>query len=236
MTAVDPSHAHPFAEPFDWNDLSWCVVALEEGGEEAEVVPCLALAALRERLDAALSPLGWGVQFQLAAGDAVGCQLTLQGVTKGVVVALPPAGGSEAAARLALDGAARLFGARSTLPEGWVARVAFDAETQTLLHEPEPPEGLPAVSAPPAAPRTAPALESATTSPAATSEPAPRPEPQQMIDRLVDRLKEEGKGLAAARILVKHGGYGQDVETARQLYRELRELLLEGANAEGSGG
>jgi hypothetical protein len=47
-----------------------------------------------------------------------------------------------------------------------------------------------------------------------------------MIDRLVERLKEEGQGLAAARLLVKHGGYGNDPAAARELYAQLRALLL----------
>jgi len=238
VSSHDDPPTTPFAQPFVWSDLTWCIQTLQEGGEEALVVPCVSLAALRGRLDAALTPHGWGLQFQISSGDAVACHLTLQGVTKGVVVSLPAVGGSEAAARLALDAAARLFGAHSTLPEAWTALLPFDPETQTVLHEPEPPEGVPllgpaTLEAPKsgaiAADRAGEGGAAAATDPASTDAPG-RPEPQQMIDRLVDRLKEEGKGLAAARILVKHGGYGQDVETARQLYRELRGLLLAGSN------
>lgn len=50
-----------------------------------------------------------------------------------------------------------------------------------------------------------------------------------MIDRLIERLKAEGQGLAAARILVKHGGYGKDPQAARELYGELRDLLRAGS-------
>jgi hypothetical protein len=66
--------------------------------------------------------------------------------------------------------------------------------------------------------------------------PAAKPTGQQMIDRLVERLKGEGQGLAAARLLVKHGGYGKDPEAARELYAQLRELLLAAPAAEGSAG
>ena len=49
-----------------------------------------------------------------------------------------------------------------------------------------------------------------------------------MIDRLIDRLRDRGLGLQAARILVRHGGYGKDPRAARELYGELRQLLLDG--------
>jgi hypothetical protein len=55
--------------------------------------------------------------------------------------------------------------------------------------------------------------------------PAEKPTGQQMIDRLVERLKDEGQGLAAARLLVRYGGYGKDPDTARELYAQLRALL-----------
>jgi hypothetical protein len=63
----------------------------------------------------------------------------------------------------------------------------------------------------------------------AFAEAPAKPEGQQMIDRLIERLKAQGQGLAAARILVKHGGYGKDPVAARELYAALRQLLLAGA-------
>ncbi len=66
--------------------------------------------------------------------------------------------------------------------------------------------------------------------------PVAKPTGQQMIDRLVERLKGEGQGLAAARLLVKYGGYGKDPEAARELYAQLRELLLAAPAGEGSAG
>jgi hypothetical protein len=47
----------------------------------------------------------------------------------------------------------------------------------------------------------------------------------QLIDRLLARLRDEGQGLAAARLVVRYGGYGKDPEAARELYGELRALL-----------
>jgi hypothetical protein len=67
-------------------------------------------------------------------------------------------------------------------------------------------------------------------------EPAPdtgpaRSEGQQVIERLVERLRAEGLGREAATLVVEHGGYGRSPEEARELYRRLRELLLERGTA-----
>ncbi len=64
------------------------------------------------------------------------------------------------------------------------------------------------------------------------SAPAPetgpgRSEGQQVIERLVERLRAEGLGREAATLVVEHGGYGRSPEEARELYRRLRELLLD---------
>lgn len=56
-----------------------------------------------------------------------------------------------------------------------------------------------------------------------------RPDGRQVIDRLMDRLRGEGLGAEAARLVMSFGGYGRDPEEARELYRRLRELLLEKA-------
>ena len=66
--------------------------------------------------------------------------------------------------------------------------------------------------------------------------PVEKPTGQQMIDRLVDRLKDEGQGLAAARLLVRYGGYGKDPDTARELYAQLRALLRGESVAGATGG
>lgn len=56
---------------------------------------------------------------------------------------------------------------------------------------------------------------------------AERSEGQQAIERLVDRLRADGLGREAAALVVEHGGYGRSAEEARELYRRLRELLLQ---------
>jgi hypothetical protein len=59
----------------------------------------------------------------------------------------------------------------------------------------------------------------------------PRSEPdlsetaRQHIDRLLEQLRQAGLGLEAARITLRHRGYGDSLEESRQLYSELRGLL-----------
>ncbi len=89
------------------------------------------------------------------------------------------------------------------------------APTGASSTEPSPTEPSP----------TGPSPTAAADATAEVAPPAPKPEGQQIIDRLIERLKAEGQGLASARILVKHGGYGKDPKAARELYAELRDLL-----------
>jgi hypothetical protein len=231
-------------DPFDVSDLEWTVVELADGGEEVRMTPRLRVGALHARLDAALGIGGWSVSYA-AVGDAVACHLVIDGVTKGAVA--PPArfGGGAATAAAAFSLAAERFGARPPWPVDAEAWVACDPATLEPLHPPDRPDGALAdpreASTPPlreevAAPSTDPVstppagagtVASPPTEPVAT--PAPKAEGQQIIDRLIERLKAEGQGLAAARIMVRHGGYGRDPQAARELYGELRALLRAGA-------
>lgn len=73
------------------------------------------------------------------------------------------------------------------------------------------------------APRTlAPEAESSRAAPQSAAKPAG----QRAIDRLLERLKDEGLGLQAAKLVVEYGGYGSDPQAARELYAQLRGLLL----------
>jgi hypothetical protein len=250
-------------DPFDVADLEWTVVEVADGGDEVRVVPRVRVGALHERLDAVLGIGGWSVSYT-ALGDAVACHLVIDGVTKGAVA--PPAhvGGGAVTAAAALTLAAERFGVRSAWPKGAGAWVACDPETLEPLHPPdrsgsaagaagddaafdpdvsalsgpaaEAPSGrafAPAPVAGDAAPPAPTAAPSASDPPAA---PAPKPEGQQIIDKLIERLKAEGQGLAAARIMVRHGGYGKDPQAARELYGELRALLRGAAERASDGG
>jgi hypothetical protein len=248
------------AEPFGDGDLAWTVVEVGDGGDEVRVTPRVAVAALHARLDAVCGVRGWSVSYTPMPGDAVACHLVIDGVTKGVVAAPALVGGAEVTAAIAFAQAAARFGAVAPWPAEASAWVACDPETYEPLHAPElagpeggvaggslgdlidggaldgAPGGAPE-GAPDGEPAVAAAVDEAAANPAAggatlgTTPAAAKPEGQQMIDRLIERLKAQGQGLAAARILVRHGGYGKDPQAARELYAELRQLLL-GAAAE----
>jgi hypothetical protein len=235
-------------EAFHEADVEWTVVEVAEGGDEVRVVPRIRIDALQGRFDRLLGVGGWSVSYAPLGGDAVACHLVIDGVTKGAVAAPALVGGGAATAAVALNLAAARFGVRPHWPDGASAWVACDPETFEPLHAPEAPaatldtgtaplvrplqpgaearafamrRGAPTVSAPTVSAPAVSAPAEATPTPAA----APKAEGQQIIDRLIERLKAEGQGLAAARILVRHGGYGKDPQAARELYGELRDLL-----------
>lgn len=233
----------PLVEPFAADEVAWTVVEIADAGDVVRIEPRIATHALHERLDAAVGVRGWSVRYAAMPGEAVACHLILEGVTKGVVAAPALVGGGAVTAAVAFDRAAARFGARHPWPAGVSAWVACDPATFEPLHPPEWSFG-PAIApreAPrgpradggdePAAAHAAADAEAGTGGSApATSEAAPavpKPEGQQMIDRLIDRLKAQGQGMTAARILVRHGGYGRDPQAARELYAELRQLLLD---------
>lgn len=244
----------PLSVPFGESDLDWTVVEVSDARDEVRIVPRPSDRALRARLDAVAGVRGWSVRFDAMPGDAVACHLELDGVTKGFVAPAALVGGGAETASVAWAGAAGLWGACPAWPDGASAWVACDPETLrplevpampspwgleagTAAHAPAVPaaagDGAPTPDAPHAA--DAPHAPDAPSAGGAPSTPAadPKPEAQQLIDRLIDRLKAEGKGLEAARVLVRHNnGYGSDPQAARELYTELRRLLLTGAAAE----
>jgi len=206
------------------------VVEVGDGGDEVRVVPRVDASALHAHLDAVHGARGWSVSYAAMPGEAIACHLVIDGVTKGVVAGPALVGGAEVTAAIAFARAAELFGAAPAWPADASAWVASDPETREPLHAPARPEPAAARSAGPprpaevagedvAIPAVAPAEDAFAEAPA-------KPEGQQMIDRLIERLKAQGQGLEAARILVKHGGYGKDPQAARELYAALRQLLL----------
>jgi hypothetical protein len=214
------------------DDLAWTVVEVGDGGDEVRVIPRVDASALQARLDAAHGVRGWSVSYTAMPGEAIACHLVIDGVTKGVVAAPALVGGAEATAAIAFARAAALFGAAPAWPADASAWVACDPDTLEPLHAPARPQ--PAVSPvaetarPAEAARADAAADVAAPAEGALVEAPAKPEGQQMIDRLIERLKAQGQGLEAARILVKHGGYGKDPQAARELYAALRQLLLAG--------
>jgi hypothetical protein len=214
------------AAPFPASDVVWDVVDVEDGGEDALVVPRLRREALAARLDEACGVAGWSLSYAPFASGAVGCTLEVRDVRKAAVVNALGAG-AEATADAAFAAAAGLYGMTAPV-EGGRRRVGYDAESGGALHDPEPWPAAEAGGAGELQAADAGAADVASAGPAGALGGPERElsdEARGMIDRLVERLKGEGQGLAAVRLVVRHGGYGKDPEAARALYRELRALL-----------
>jgi hypothetical protein len=211
--------------PFPRSAVTWDPTEISDSGDEALVVPRLTGAALRERFDAALGATGWSLTLAPVEGGVI-CSVRVGDVTKSaaadpVRVGRPSA---ERTADLAFARAAAGLGLRAPIDASLWA--PFDVETGTILDEAvaaeveaAEPEAPAVSSGPPAVPAPDVMRESADARGLTA-------EGQQMIDRLLERLKDEGQGLSAARLLVKHGGYGNDPASARELYTQLRDLLL----------
>ena len=238
------------AAPFGGEAVAWVPVELAEAGDEVRVIAVVAADALRERFDRTVGIGGWGVAYAPLDAGAIACHVTVAAVTKGAVAAAALAGGPVATSEAAFARAAELFGLHAPLPSGAAAWVPCDPATLQPLHLPEvdlasgahrSSRGAVVGVAVPQEPSEAKAAGASTASevgeaPATVAEPpAEKPTGQQMIDRLVDRLKDEGQGLAAARLLVRYGGYGKDPDTARELYAHLRVLLRGETPAAGGG-
>ncbi len=245
--------------PFPRSAVTWDPLDVSESGDAALVMPRLRRADVCGRLDAVVGVHGWSLTV-VAVEGGIGSTVRVGDVVKSAVADHGRVGrpSAERTADLALARAVELFGLHAPVraPE-WVP---YDAESGMVLDDVLADDGLadavPAndvhderggngavhlevdaerASAPP---RTAPddadgaapdVLRAAAEARGLTAEG------QRMIDRLLERLKEEGQGLAAARLLVRHGGYGNDPASARELYAALRALLVRSGAREESG-
>lgn len=187
---------------FGADAVEWRVVSVSEDRTQARVRPQLKYKAVLERLDEALGQTGWSNRF-FSFGAAFGCELTVDAVTKAEVVGTRDADAVECAHDAFVYAAERLGMVPhiDTSKEYWVD---YDTENNMILHEPN-------------------LISTVILTPPVTEKPAG----QQAIDRLVERLRQEGRGLEAAKLVMNYGGYGEDAEAARELYSKLRALLLE---------
>lgn len=208
---------------------AWVLRQLSPDRLTAKVERVPSVEAVRAILDEALTTAGWSFQLLPLGTRAMVCNLTADGVTRAGVYELPlgvvPGSALGSAAKLAegaLASAAAMFGLTVDGGEAWVDH---DPESgEVLLDEPE-------ASGPSTAPpglNTEDTLEdSGERGPLPAAPPSERPEAHVVIDRLVERLKAEGLGAAAAKLVVRYGGYGRDAEESRELYGRLRALLMD---------
>lgn len=227
------------AAPFPVPSVTWDVVSVDPGADEALVVPRLRRVAIVERLDELCGVAGWSVSYTPFADGAVGCFVQVGEVRKAAVVDARVEGPATTA-DAALAACAALLGLTAPVA-GRARRVAFDAEAGVVLHEPDLAEDLAegpgmGITEPSGASGSA---EAAGGDGVAVPDDAletvglgarrPSSEARAMIDRLVERLRASGRGLEVARLVARHGGYGEDAEAARALYGALRALLKRAA-------
>jgi hypothetical protein len=205
------------------------VVRLSPDQLSAQVRPQLRLEAVRGRLDEVCGMAGWSNSFAGVGEGAIACTLVCQvaGLTlhRSAVAARAPQGDPESTAESAFVYAAEVLGMRPPVSPAHRPWVDYNPEAGEILFEPD----VSALDA--ATPAEEGEARDVAASPrvgALSAAEAPREKPagQRAIDRLIDRLRAEGKGLAVAQLVVRYGGYGNDPATARELYAQLRGLLL----------
>ncbi len=196
----------------------WRVVELSNDKQQARVRPQLKYLELNKRLNDVFGIDAWSYKFVPVADQAIICELSLDGVSKSAIVSFKQSWqDAVSAAYDAFVYAAEAFGLSTGLDLSLQYWVDYDLENQAILFEPE--------------------LESSETEspkldarPLITEESTTldenKPQGQQAIDRLLDRLKQEGLGLQAAKLLINYNGYGENPEEARELYSQLRALLV----------
>ena len=198
-------------QPFSADAVTWRVLEVAEadapgGAARARVRPQLLYITVLERLNEVAQPSGWSNRYVLLGDDALSCELSIESVTKTEITLFTEQLSADEVAHDAFVYAAELFGMVPPVDTEPVYWVDYDPEAKTILHEPAAEvEATPEVLTPPS---------------------APKPAGQQAIDRLVERLKGEGRGLEVAKLINTYGGYGQDKDAARELYSQLRALLL----------
>ncbi|MBS3934335.1 MAG: hypothetical protein KGZ35_08255 [Truepera sp.] len=191
--------------PFTDGAVCWRVAERSLDGLTVRLRPGLTASAIRARLDEVLGKAGWSYALFAVGEQALGCNLTILGMSRAAVVAIQQQG-LEACADEALARAAEQF---ELLPPHDLAAeywVEADPETGAPLYEPHQ-------------------------QPAAIPE-AEKSAGRQAIDRLLERLKASGAGREAAALIVQYGGYGRSPEASRELYAKLRVLLQEAIRRE----
>lgn len=248
------------AAPFPSPAVAWCVAEVDRDAGTALLEPVVSEGAVTERLNDTVGVEGWSKRLSPLEPFAVVCELELLGVRKSAVASsLGGTFDMARVSAWACGRAAALFGLEPPVRDK--AWVDFDPDAGEPVYLPDAAEGdagTPTAGAPTAGDPLAGSQGHAgteTADPAGAftdgaltagargrSGSAARPEDgsqasdtrsqgQQAIDRLVERLKREGLGREAATLVVEFGGYGRTAEEARELYRRLRELLLEKGTA-----
>lgn len=189
---------------FPVSALEWRVVEVSDEGR-ARLRPQLRYQALIARLNRCLQASEWSVYYHSGPQESLICQLMLLSAQRTVVIGTRHRHVAiEVLAQDAMVYAAELFGLRPQPDLEAAYWVDYDHEAKAPLYEPS--------WQPPAALDTPQSLDD-------------KPAGHQAIDRLVERLRQTGRGLDAAKLISRYGGYGSNPQMARELYGALRNLL-----------
>ena len=216
--------AQVLSREFTPSELEWRVLELSEDGASARLRPQLRYSAVVARLDSAATRGGWSNRYH-ALGEAVSAEISVGTLTK-AAVAQSAHVSAATSAQDAFVRAAELLGMVPPVAKGeyWVD---YDAENGTPLYEPDvSAANTPMMNAAGQAEPSFNAVVQPNEPVQPVSETPDETSPKAVIDRLIDRLGKEGLGLEAAKLVNQHGGYGEDTEAARTLYKKLRALLL----------
>ena len=192
---------------FPRDAIEWRIVDIDEGSSQAQVKPQLQYQAVIDRLNQ-IGKTNWSNRFISISENTVVAELTIAGIAKSKAKSLKqPLINDTILTKDAFIETAALFDIVCGYEEKrfWVD---YDAEAGEIIFEPE-------LSL----------VEKAEIKQELPKEET-KPKTKEVIDRLVERLGEEGLGLEAAKILTQYGGYGNNSESAKELYGKLRELLM----------
>ncbi len=190
---------------FPTEAIEWRIIKISEDNSQAQVKAQLYYQAVIDRLNQ-IGETNWSNRYMTILDNAIIAEIEINNTVKSHVSSLiNPILDSTIIAQDAFVQAAEGFGIKATVEqkEHWVD---YDSVTKMIIFEPDIVNKIEPLK------------------PVQVTEA--KSETKEVIDRLVERLGSEGLGLEAAKLLTEHGGYGENGDSAKQLYGKLRALLL----------
>lgn len=190
--------------------IEWRIIKITEDNSQAQVRAQLYYQAVMDRLNQ-IGETNWSNRYIPILDNAIIAEIEINDTVKSHISSLVnPILDSTIIAQDAFVQAAEGFGIKAAIDRQKEYWVDYDSVTKTIIFEPEIATNINTIE--PSKPVQA--IKQG------------KSETKEVIDRLVERLGSEGLGLEAAKLLTEHGGYGDNSDSAKQLYGKLRALLL----------
>ena len=206
------------AAPFPAEATVWLMTEMSSVHRQVRVRSQVSFDAITTRLDSEVGVDGWSNTFIVPGDGILGCALTIGKTTKSAIVGALGGEVTEQMGHISFVRAAELFGMKPTQGTEYVW-IDYDEGNSPSPNDPWvttiTPQKFDGNSS----------LQTVGIS--RENIGSQKSEGRIAIDRLVDRLRDSGRGEEAAGLLIEFGGYGNDAETARELYGKLRALLLD---------